>query len=146
MPPMTTPTTMAATPAAPAALRGSCLVVDDSRVVRRAARRMLEGHGFAVTEAGDGAEALAACRARLPDAVLLDWNMPVMDGITFLRAARAEFGAERPVVVLCTTESDLSRIVEALEAGAQEYVMKPFDEAILRDKLVQVGLLPQDEA
>jgi two-component system chemotaxis response regulator CheY len=124
----------------------TCLVVDDSRVVRRAARRMLETHGFEVSEAADGAEALAACRARLPDVVLLDWNMPVMDGITFLRAARAEFGAEHPVVVLCTTESDMSRIVEALEAGAQEYVMKPFDEAILRDKLVQVGLLPQDAA
>ncbi len=123
---------------------GTFLIVDDSKVVRRAARRMLESHGFEVSEAADGAEALAACRVSLPRAVLLDWNMPVMDGITFLRAARAEFGPDRPVVVLCTTESELSRIVEALEAGAQEYVMKPFDEAILRDKLVQAGLLPQD--
>ncbi len=144
---MTIPATMDASAAASAAVaRGTCLVVDDSRVVRRAARRMLEALGFTVSEAPDGAEALAACRSHLPDVVLLDWNMPVMDGITFLRAARAEFGPDRPVVVLCTTESDLSRIVEALEAGAQEYVMKPFDEAILHDKLVQVGLLPQDEA
>jgi two-component system chemotaxis response regulator CheY len=122
----------------------TCLVVDDSRVVRKAARRMLEGFGFAVMEAEDGAQALAACRAALPGAVLLDWNMPVMDWLEFLRAARAEFGPERPVVVLCTTESGLERIVEALEAGAQEYVMKPFDEAILRDKLVQAGLLPAE--
>lgn len=124
----------------------TCLVVDDSRVVRKAARRMLERMGFAVREAGDGAEALAACRAALPEVVLLDWNMPVMDGITFLRALRAEFGPERPVVVLCTTESALDRIVEALEAGAQEYIMKPFDEALLQDKFVQAGLLPDAAA
>ncbi len=121
------------------------LVVDDSRVVRKAARRILETLGFAVREAGDGAEALAACRAAMPDAVLLDWNMPVMDGLSFLRAARAEFGPDRPAVVLCTTEAAIDRIVEALEAGAQEYIMKPFDEELLRDKFQQAGLL-QDQA
>ncbi len=121
--------------------RRDCLVVDDSRVVRKAARRFLEGFGFAVREAGDGAEALEACRQALPDLVLLDWNMPVMDGLTFLKAARAEHGRERPVVMLCTTENALERIVEALEAGAQEYVMKPFDAEILADKLSQLGLL-----
>jgi two-component system chemotaxis response regulator CheY len=119
----------------------TCLVVDDSRVVRKAARRMLENQGFKVTEAEDGAQALLACRAAMPTAVLLDWNMPVMDGISFLRAARAEFGPDHPVVVFCTTEAAMHRIVEGLEAGAQEYVMKPFDEAILRDKFIQVGLL-----
>jgi two-component system chemotaxis response regulator CheY len=119
----------------------TCLVVDDSLVVRKAARRIVEGLGFTVTEAKDGAEALEACRAALPQAVLLDWNMPVMDGITFLRAARAEFGPDHPRIVLCTTESEFSRIVQALEAGAQEYVMKPFDAEIIRDKFVQAGLL-----
>ena len=123
----------------------TCLVVDDSRTVRKAARRILEKLGFTVAEAGDGAEALVACRARMPQAVLLDWNMPVMDGLQFLRAARAEFGPDHPIVVLCTTEAAMDRIVEALGAGAQEYVMKPFDEGILRDKFTQVGLL-QDEA
>lgn len=118
-----------------------CLVVDDSRVVRKAARRFLEGFGFQVREAGDGQEALLACRDALPDLVLLDWNMPVMDGLTFLKAARAEHGPSRPVVVLCTTENGFERIVQALEAGAQEYVMKPFDAEILGDKLVQLGLV-----
>ncbi|MGX9963857.1 response regulator [Roseomonas sp. F4] len=118
-----------------------CLVVDDSRVVRKAARRFMEGFGFTVREAGDGSEALVACRELLPELVLLDWNMPVMDGVTFLRAARAEFGPDHPVIMLCTTEIAFERIVEALEAGAQEYVMKPFDAAILGDKLVQLGLL-----
>jgi len=124
----------------------SCLIVDDSRVVRKAARRIVETLGFAVREAEDGAQALIACREALPQVVLLDWNMPVMDGITFLRAARAEFGPDRPVVVLCTTEAALERIVEALEAGAQEYVMKPFDAALLEDKFVQAGLLPDAAA
>lgn len=121
--------------------RRDCLVVDDSRVVRKAARRFLEGFGFQVREAGDGQEALLACRAALPDLVLLDWNMPVMDGLSFLKAARAEHGPTQPVVVLCTTENGFERIVEALEAGAQEYVMKPFDAEILGDKLSQLGLL-----
>jgi len=124
----------------------TCLVVDDSRVVRKAARRIVETLGFTVREAADGAEALAACREALPQVVLLDWNMPVMDGISFLRAARAEFGPDRPVVVLCTTEAALERIVEALKAGAQEYIMKPFDAALLQDKFVQAGLLPDQAA
>ncbi len=119
----------------------TCLVVDDSLVVRKAARRIIEGLGFTVTEARDGQEALEACRTHLPDGVLLDWNMPVMDGITFLRAARAEFGPDQPRIVLCTTEAEFTRIVQALEAGAQEYVMKPFDAEIIRDKFEQAGLL-----
>jgi two-component system chemotaxis response regulator CheY len=65
-----------------------CLVVDDSRVVRKVARRILEAHGFIVAEAADGQQALEACRAQMPDCVLLDWNMPVMNGIVFLAAAR----------------------------------------------------------
>lgn len=118
-----------------------CLVVDDSRVVRKAARRFMEGFGFTVREAGDGSEALIACRELLPEVVLLDWNMPVMDGVTFLRAARAEFGPDQPVIILCTTEIAFEKIMEALEAGAQEYVMKPFDAEILGSKLAQIGLL-----
>ena len=73
--------------------------------------------------------------------VLLDWNMPVMTGIDFLRALRAEFGPDKPEVIFCTTESELGRIMEALDNGAQEYVMKPFDEEILLGKLGKLGLL-----
>ncbi|MGK7867245.1 response regulator [Falsiroseomonas sp. E2-1-a20] len=123
-----------------------CLVVDDSRVVRKAARRFLEGFGFTVREAADGQEAMEACRELLPEIVLLDWNMPVMDGLTFLKAARAEFDADHPVIVLCTTEIGLDRIVTALEAGAQEYVMKPFDAQILGSKLEQLGLIRTEAA
>jgi two-component system chemotaxis response regulator CheY len=118
----------------------TCLVVDDSRVVRKVARRILEGHGFSVREAEDGQKALEACGDAMPDCVLLDWNMPVMNGIEFLRALRAEYGMERPTVVFCTTETDMSYIEQAIECGAQEFIMKPFDEDILIGKLAQVGL------
>jgi two-component system chemotaxis response regulator CheY len=117
----------------------SCLVVDDSRVVRKVARRILEANGYAVAEAGDGQQALDACRAGLPDIVLLDWNMPVMDGITFLRALRREFGPDNPMVIFCTTENDMAHIEMAIGGGAQEYIMKPFDEEILIGKLGQAA-------
>ncbi len=117
----------------------SCLVVDDSRTIRSIARQILEAHDFEVSEAANGQLALEACRARLPDCVLLDWNMPVMNGMEFLRALRAEYGAEHPVVVLCTREAELHCILEALASGAQEYIMKPFDTEILMGKLAQVG-------
>ena len=119
----------------------TCLVVDDSRVVRKVARRILEGHGYLVAEAENGQEALAYCRRGLPRCVLLDSNMPVMNGITFLRALRAEFGADGPVVVFCTTENEIGHMTAAIESGAQEYIMKPFDEAILTGKFAQIGLL-----
>jgi two-component system, chemotaxis family, chemotaxis protein CheY len=119
----------------------TCLVVDDSRVVRKVARRILEELNFAIEEAPDGKLALEACLRQMPDAVLLDWNMPVMNGIDFLRQLRRTPGGEVPVVVLCTTHSDIAHIQEAIEAGANEYVMKPFDGDILETKLAQAGLL-----
>src|SRR5580698_1884812 len=119
----------------------SCLVVDDSRIVRKVARRILEANGYAVFEAGDGQQALDICRASLPDFILLDWNMPVMDGITFLRVLREEFGPDNPTVIFCTTENDVAHIEMAISNGAQEYIMKPFDDEILLGKLNQAGLL-----
>ena len=119
----------------------TCLVVDDSRVVRKVARRILEARGFAVREAADGQIALDSCRVEMPDSVLLDWNMPVMNGLEFLKALRQEFGPERPPVMFCTTENDISFIEQAIESGAQEFIMKPFDEEILLGKFAQVGIL-----
>ena len=119
----------------------TCLVVDDSRVVRKVARRILETQGFTVREAEDGQQALIACRESMPDSVLLDWNMPVMNGLEFLKALRVEFGPDNPPVVFCTTENDMAFIEQAIECGAQEFIMKPFDEEILIGKFSQVGLL-----
>ncbi len=118
----------------------SCLIVDDSRVIRMVARRILEDLNFEISEAVDGRQALEQCRQSMPDVVLLDWNMPVMNGIDFLRALRKDMGADLPVVLFCTTECDLAHIREAMAAGASEYIMKPFDSEILQSKLAQVGL------
>jgi len=118
-----------------------CLVVDDSRVVRKVARRILEDLGFEVAEAGDGAEALAWARTAMPDAILLDWNMPVMDGLEFLRRLRREPGGTEPRVIFCSVENDLDRIRQALDEGASEYIMKPFDGDIVASKLALAGVL-----
>ena len=118
-----------------------CLVVDDSKVIRMIARNMLQDLGFEIVEAENGQEALSVCQRSFPEAILLDWNMPVMDGIEFLRALRALPGGDTPKVVFCTTENDLDNIRTALEAGANEYIMKPFDNEIMQAKLSQVGLL-----
>lgn len=118
----------------------SCLVVDDSKVIRKVARHILEGLDFTVSEAGDGQEALDACRSQMPDVILLDWNMPVMSGMDFLRALRTTDAAPRPKVVFCTTENGVAHIRAAIDAGADEYVMKPFDRETLASKLQIVGV------
>ncbi|MEE8202160.1 MAG: response regulator [Alphaproteobacteria bacterium] len=119
----------------------SCLIVDDSAVIRKIARKILEQLNFEISEAVDGQQALDQCRQKMPDAILLDWNMPVMNGIDFLRALRSSDGGDAPVVVFCTTENDMTHIQEAMAAGANEYIMKPFDGEIIQTKLVQVGLI-----
>lgn len=119
----------------------SCLVVDDSKVIRMVARKILEDLNFSIQEAADGKQALNACQSKMPDAILLDWNMPVMNGIEFLRELRRTAGGNAPVVVFCTTENDLAHIQEAIGAGANEYIMKPFDSEIIQAKFSQAGLL-----
>ena len=119
----------------------TCLVVDDSSVIRKVARRILEGLQFQIIEAEDGEQALQSCQNQLPDAVLLDWNMPKMDGYEFLRQLRRMPGGDVPRVVFCTTENDVGHIARALHAGANEYIMKPFDKDIVEAKLQEVGLL-----
>jgi two-component system, chemotaxis family, chemotaxis protein CheY len=119
----------------------TCLVVDDSSVIRKVARRILEDMSFAVEEAADGQEALEKCRAGMPDSIFLDWNMPVMDGLEFLKALRAEPNGNEPKVVFCTTENDVAHIAKAMRAGANEYIMKPFDRQIVEAKFAEVGLV-----
>lgn len=119
----------------------TCLIVDDSKVVRMLARRIVESLGFTVKEADNGESALAACRAQAPDCILLDWHMPVMDGLEFIKQLRASESITQPKVIFCTTETDISHIQDALAAGADEYVMKPFDAEIIKEKMIQVGML-----
>jgi two-component system chemotaxis response regulator CheY len=117
----------------------TCLVVDDSKVIRKVARHILETLNFSVDEAEDGREALTRIDAHVPDVVLLDWNMPVMGGIEFLRTLRLR-DINQPKVVFCTTENDAAHIRAAIDAGADEYVMKPFDRETLESKLQIVGI------
>ena len=117
---------------------GRCLIVDDSPTVRRIAGRILRGFNMEVDEAGDGQQALDKCLQVMPETILLDWNMPVMDGLEFLKALRRTEGGGGPRVIFCTTETDVTHVQQAFEAGANDYMMKPFDAAMLREKFFGV--------
>lgn len=119
----------------------TCLIVDDSKIVRKVMRKIIEPLGFAILEAEDGQQALDAFEQDEIALVMLDWNMPVMNGMEFLLALRARTDLAQPMVVFCTTENEFTKIQEALMNGANEYVMKPFDEEIIRGKLEQLGLI-----
>ena len=119
----------------------SCLIVDDSRVVRKVASRIVHDLGFECREAEDGQKAYEACQKEMPDAIILDWNMPIMSGIEFLEKLRQMENGNDPKVVFCTTENDMSHIQRAMQAGANEYIMKPFDSDIIESKFKQVGVL-----
>lgn len=119
------------------------LVVDDSRVMRRIVIRTLDELGYECVEAGDGQEALdRLAEGFVPDLACVDWNMPVMDGLTFVTSVRAEPRWRSVTLMMVTTESEHSQIVRALAAGAHEYLIKPFTPDALRDKLDLLGLLP----
>jgi len=119
----------------------TCLVVEDNKMVRRIAGRILKDLKFSTKEASNGEEALEACRTEMPDAILLDWKMPVMNGLEFLKSLRKEPNGNSPIVVFCTAERDVLKIADALDAGANEYIMKPFDTDIIESKFFQAGLI-----
>ena len=119
----------------------SCLVVDDSKVIRMVAGNILEDLDFEVLEAGDAEVAVDTCAKRMPDAILLDWNLPAMTGIDFLRHLRGMAGGTVPVVVFCTTGNDVAHMEKAMSTGADEFIMKPFDSEIVQMKFAQVGLI-----
>lgn len=116
----------------------NCLIVDDSRMIRKVARTILESLGYTVAEAENGEEALAKCKAAMPDLVLVDWNMPVMSGVEFVAALRRLPVSVKPKVVFCTSNSDTDDIRKGIEAGADEYVIKPFDHQTLQAKLRRI--------
>jgi two-component system chemotaxis response regulator CheY len=118
-----------------------CLIIDDSRVIRRVAAKIIQDLGFAVEEAENGKKALDACRIRMPNVALIDRDMPVMDGLSYLRALRQMPGGGDVVAVICTTDSDPHQIQQALNDGADEYIMKPFDTDIVQSKFLLMELL-----
>lgn len=121
-----------------------CLVVDDSKIVRKVVRKIIEGLSFEVFEAEDGKAAIEQLKTQPVEVMILDWNMPVMDGLECMKALRADSTIAQPKIIFCTTENDFEKIQMAMMAGADEYVMKPFDEAIIKGKLQQLGII-EDE-
>ena len=118
----------------------TCLVVDDSAVVRKVVRRIIEDLKFTCQEAEDGDIAYDACLKEMPDIIMLDWNMPNLSGIEFLKKLRATDNGGHPKVVFCTTENDMEHSQQAMNEGADEYIMKPFDADIIKDKFEQIGV------
>lgn len=118
-----------------------CLVVDDSRVIRRVAGKIVQDLGFVPEEAANGQEALAACRVAMPDVVLMEWDMTQMTGPDLARALRTLPGGRAAKVVFCTSRNDSSDMRAAIAAGADEYIMKPFDSDIVASKFLLLGLL-----
>ena len=118
-----------------------CLIVDDSRVVRTVARRILEDLSYSVEEAEDGMAGLRACREKMPDLIFLDWNLPNMKGVEFVKSVRGQQEGAHPVILFCTTESDPAEVASAMAAGANEYVVKPFDSSTVRAKLANIGVV-----
>ena len=125
-------------------MTGKALIVDDSKTIRMVLRKILRELGYEVCEAVDGKDALHVIEAEKATVslVLTDWNMPEMNGLDLVRNLRQDPQLASLKVIMVTTETEVDHIVSALEAGADEYVMKPFTKDILREKLEQVGILP----
>jgi two-component system chemotaxis response regulator CheY len=120
----------------------NCLIVDDSSVVRKVARRILEDLDFTVIEAEDGAEALLFCRKAMPDLILLDSQMPEMDGMSVLEALRRQTaGGHKPKILFCATENDVAQIARVVRAGADDFLMKTFDRENVEAKLQEIGVI-----
>jgi len=118
------------------------LIVDDSTTMRLVLKAHLQKLGFAVTEAINGRDALVKLHAMgKADVVLVDWNMPEMDGLDFVKAVRAEIGYAALPLMMVTTNSEREHVERALEAGANEYIMKPFTGAMIREKLEMLGFV-----
>jgi CheY-like chemotaxis protein len=123
----------------PVAVTRTCLIVDDSRVIRKVSSKIAISLGYVPVEAENGEEALARCKKSMPDLVLTDWNMPEMDGIEFVTKLRSIPTPREPVVVFCTSNGEARDIHDGIAAGADDYIVKPFDEAALRAKLEKLG-------
>jgi two-component system, chemotaxis family, chemotaxis protein CheY len=119
----------------------TCLVVDDSEIVRKVACRIFDNLSMETMEAGSGQEGLELCAKVMPDAILLDGHIPPMATVEFVSTLRSLPGGDKVVVIYCATENDSREIARALSVGADDYVMKPFDRESLRAKLVASGLL-----
>jgi two-component system chemotaxis response regulator CheY len=117
-----------------------CLIVDDSRVVRTVARRILEDLSYSVDEVEDGMTGLRACREKMPDLIFLDWNLAEMKGLEFIKSVRGQQAGGHPVILFSATERDPDEMASAFAAGANQLVQKPFDVGLMRATLESAGL------
>jgi len=119
------------------------LIVDDSRATRTIIKKMLNEVGFEVFEAADGVEALRRLKEiGQADVLLVDWNMPEMNGYELVRAVRGDHQYDKVPLIMVTSETELSQMAKALDAGANEYIMKPFTKDVITEKLALLGVLP----
>lgn len=123
----------------------TCLIVDDSKTIRRIIRDIMDEIGFSSDEAENGQIACDLCKVSMPDVIMLDWNMPVMDGPECMLKIRAMENGAHPKIIFCTTENDMNFIQRAMQSGADEYIMKPFDRSVIEIKYVQLGLLEEQD-
>lgn len=119
----------------------TCLIVDDSHVVRKVLKFIAEDLGFTCTEAENGLIALEACEREMPDGIIIDWNMPIMDGLTFIQKLRKMPTGKTPRIILSSADTETPQIRKALSIGADEFIMKPFDANIIESKFRLTGLL-----
>lgn len=119
----------------------TCLVVDDSAVIRKVAKRILEGMKLSVIEAEDGAQAIAACERQIPDVAIVDAFMAEMDGYEVVRSLRRMPDGGQAKILVSIVESDVGTIAKVLHAGGDTFLMKPFTSELLREKLEEVGIL-----
>ena len=117
----------------------AALIVDDSRMIRSISRKIVSELGYHVSEAENGKEALARCTQSMPNLIIVDWDMPIMTGIEFVTALRAIEGGKKPKVVFCTSKSAMKDVQRGAAAGANEWIVKPFDKPKMLAKLTKIG-------
>lgn len=118
-----------------------CIIADDSKIMRMLLRKIMENFGFEVSEAEDGEEVLEQCLSERPELIISDWSLPMIDGIDVLYKIRADRKIRQPKFMFCSYVKDAAVIRQALDGGADDFIMRPFDEDIIGSKLAILGLL-----
>lgn len=118
-----------------------CLIADDSKIIRMLLTKIMENFGFDVIEAEDGEEIITLAKDNVPDIIIMDWRLPAMEGIDVLYKIRSFKKMKQPKIIFCSSSVDIARIREALEGGADDYIIKPFDEEIIGTKLSILNLM-----
>lgn len=120
-----------------------CLIADDSKIIRMVISKIFANLGFEVVEAEDGDEVIEICQREEPDLVIMDWRLPIIDGIDVMYKIRGDGNIRQPRIIFCSSMIEPDKIREALNGGADDYLMKPFDEEIIVSKLMILGMIKE---